>query len=81
MRYLTKAVVRRAAINSFKATLVLAVACFVTLFTPVPDWFGEPIAPLSSTERVVRAALFLTFMAPFLFCVSLIPRPRQDGKP
>ena len=80
MRWLTKAVVRRAAINSFKATIVLAVVCFVTLFTPVPAWFGEPIAPLSNVEKLARAAFFLTFMAGALFCVGLIPSARNDGK-
>jgi hypothetical protein len=78
MRWLTKAVVRRAAISSFKATMVLAVFCFVVLFTPLPKWFGEPIKPTSLQEKISEAAFFLIFMAGILFCVGLIPSATQD---
>ena len=80
MRWLTKAVVHRAAIDSFKATIVLAVFCFVFLFTPLPDWFGEPIVPLSNVEKLASAAFFLTFMAGLLFCVGLMRSARHDDK-
>jgi hypothetical protein len=66
MRCLTKAVVRRAAINSLKATMVVAVVWLFLLC------FGEPIAPLTDQNKFARGALSLLFMAGILFCIGLL---------
>lgn len=72
MRRLTRAVVRRAAINSLKATIVVAVVWLFLLY------FGEPKAPLTNQNKFAKGALSLLFMAGVLFCVGLIPRGQGE---